>query len=125
MPQRCRVCQSTQMVRTFAAVPLCAACDAAIARETLTRIPPIQAALRVGEAAGVRSNLMALIDHALEQAERLYRYERLGIFTTSPAPSCLLQDLGARRITLLRVAAGQAPPGRRPHARQEACGAAA
>ena len=120
MPERCRVCQGTQLVRMFATVPLCAACDAAIARETLTRIPPIRAALRAGEATGDRALLVPLIDHALAQAEALYRYELLGIFTTSPAPSDLLQDLRARRLLLLQSADGQAPP-----ARQEAYGAAA
>jgi ribosomal protein L37AE/L43A len=103
--QQCRVCQKTKTVQFFAAVPLCAACDAAIAREALTRVPAIRTALRVQVTATDRVLLVELCERALEQAEALHRFERLGIPTTSPAPSCLLRDLHARRAALQQPAA--------------------
>jgi ribosomal protein L37AE/L43A len=105
MARQCRVCQKTKTVQLFAAVPLCAACDAAIAREALTRVPPIRTALRLQAAAADRKHLVEQCERALEQAEALHRFERLGIPTTSPAPSCLLRDLHARRAALQQPAA--------------------
>ena len=75
MRRRCRVCQKAKTVRAFVAVSLCANCDAAIAREALTRVPPIRAALRPPEAAADRAALVAQCNQALGQAEALHRFK--------------------------------------------------
>jgi hypothetical protein len=122
--RRCRVCQKVKAVRAFVEESICAECDAAIAREALTRIPPIRAALRTPEATADRVVLVARCDHALGQAEALHRFEQMGIPTTSPVPSQLLHELRTRRAALLSAAGPAAPPipalagtkPRRPHA---------
>jgi hypothetical protein len=106
----CQVCRETTAVHLFAGVPLCDACDALLAREALTRVHLIRAALRPPGIAAERASLVTLCDQALTQAEALHRFERLGLPTTSPAPSQLLRELRARRTALLQAAE---PPARR------------
>jgi hypothetical protein len=122
MAQSCRVCQKAKSVQLFAAVPLCAACDAALAREALTRVPLIRAALRPQGVAAEPASLLAQCDQALKHAEALHRFERLGLPTTSPAPSQLLRELRTRRTALLQATCA---PTADPPARREAYAVAA